>query len=864
MDRPRDLIDHRWQDVDRIFAAALELPEFERQGFVDAECGDDGALRETITTLLTSTADPVLTGPGTRLLRAALGVPDAQPAAAVAERERIGSYVVARELGRGGMATVYEAERADGEFEQRVAIKLLRGVDSVDVARRFRAERQIMSSLVHPNIARLLDGGTTDDGLPYLVMELVEGEPITRYADRKELDVDGRIDLFLQAAEAVQYAHSRLVVHRDIKPSNVLVAADGRVRLLDFGIAKLLEQEEGEEAAPKTRPATRWMTPEYASPEQVLGAPITTATDVHGLGVLLFELLAGRRPFAAEGRSGFEIERAICEEAAPAPSSVVIEAGPAGAGNALRRRLAGDLDAIVGKALRKAADERYGSAEELRADLVRHREGFPVAAREGLRSYRARKFVSRHRLGVGVAAAFLFVMLLAGAALVRQNTETQRERDRAETEAENAQVVVDFLSDVFRGKDPGQAPSDTITARELLAWGVERVDSEFADRPELQARLLHVMGNAHANMGLFEPGIALLERAAGLRREVFGDTSEQVAETLVDLGGAVAEADGDPSSLPILEEAVAIYRALPDVDERRLATGMSALAAKLRDGLAEAGMERVAAAESAAVVLREALAIRSQHPEDELELAEATLDMAYVLRAADRLAEAEALYEEGIPRFRAHPDHVASELASHLNNFGYLKVVMEDYDGAARTYGEALAVASEELGAGHPNATRIAGNLNGALWRAGRIDEAIEVLRATVAPAREFWPDGHWRLGQTMSRLGTTLLRAGRIEEAEPVLREAVAIYTEQLGPNHEWTEWATCHIAVILILNGEEERGRAYLDGMHAWHSRRRDEGTLDFGTINQLEPFVLTLELVGLEEERRRFAALLPDSAS
>src|SRR5688572_17154083 len=346
----------RWRDVERVLDAALESDPEKWPAILDERCSDDVELRAEVEALLArhATAQQFLETP-----------PSVAAAALVAERSseppsvdgrRIGVYRLVRQIGQGGMARVFLAERDDGEFTHRVALKLLRpGHDSEIDQGRFRAERQILASLSHPNIARLLDGGVTDDGLPYLVMELVEGAPIDRYCDTRSLAVPERLEMFLTVAEATQYAHRNLVVHRDLKPSNILVTTDGQVKLLDFGLAKLLEQRAPDDESTATLHATQgWMTPEYAAPEQVRGDPATTLTDVHQLGVVLYELLTGRLPFGTRQQSPHELARAILEEEPAAPSS-------AGAEGELR----GDLDAIVLKALRKAPAERYESAQAL-------------------------------------------------------------------------------------------------------------------------------------------------------------------------------------------------------------------------------------------------------------------------------------------------------------------------------------------------------------------------------------------------------------------------------------------------------------------------------------------------------------------
>lgn len=325
---------------------------------------------------------------------------------------RIGAYAIVREIGRGGMGAVYLAKRADGEFEKQVAIKVLkRGTDTDEVLRRFRAEREILARLEHPNISRLLDAGTTDDGLPYFVMEYVEGKPITRYADEHQLSIVDRLKLFRIVCAAVSYAHQNLVIHRDLKPGNVLVTTKGEVRLLDFGIAKLVEQA-GSESPMVTVTVQRVLTPEYASPEQARGESITTVSDVYSLGIFLYELLTGSRPYKLKHGSVDEITRAICEQEPERPSTAVTRLSERTEGiEKARRQLRGDLDNIVLKALRKEPQRRYASVDQFSDDIRRHLEGLPVQARKDTFSYRAGKFVERHKLAVAAAALILLTLI---------------------------------------------------------------------------------------------------------------------------------------------------------------------------------------------------------------------------------------------------------------------------------------------------------------------------------------------------------------------------------------------------------------------------------------------------------------------
>lgn len=420
----------RWQRIDALLDSALDLPVGDRAAFLASACGDDAELRTEVGALLAACENPALFPDGCAANFAAPLVDAAEDAARAPEprvTERIGAYRIIRELGRGGMGAVYLAERDDGEFEHRVAIKLMRfglGADPLHL-RRFRKERQILARLEHPHIARLLDGGVTADGQPFFVMEYVDGQPIDRYCNDRHLPVDARLAVFLTACDAVAHAHRHGVVHRDLKPSNILVTADGELKLLDFGIARLIAAEAADEGgAALTRTGERLLTPEYASPEQIRGTPISETTDVYALGVLCYELLTGRRPYPRAGRTPHELEDAILTEEPTRPSTAIsleVTTAPEQIGlerrvspEQLRRRLRGDLDAIVLQTLRKDPAHRYASAADLAADLRRHLEGLPIQARAESRAYRLRRFARRHRLNLSTAA----VGAIAGMALL--------------------------------------------------------------------------------------------------------------------------------------------------------------------------------------------------------------------------------------------------------------------------------------------------------------------------------------------------------------------------------------------------------------------------------------------------------------
>ena len=414
----------RWKQVSQLFHAALARDAGERATLLTRKCAADPELRRIVESLLSQPSaagdflDQALFQPADTV---SVGVQPAPESATRMEGRRLGAYRITREIGHGGMGSVYLAARADDVFHKDVAIKIVRmGVAPADLLRRFHQERQILASLDHPAIARVIDGGSTEDGLPYLVMDYVDGRPIDAWCEEHRLNVSGRLKLFRAVCAAVQHAHQRLVVHRDIKPAHILVTVDGDVKLLDFGIAKLFADEGLARTPPETETATRIMTPEYASPQQVRGEAVDRASDVYALGVVLYELLTGRWPYGTRGRLLYDVIRAICEEEPTRPSIAVSQMQETPRAivaeesvDALRRRLEGDLDNILLKALEKDPSRRYASVEQFSDDIRRHLEGFPVSARKDTVAYRAYKFVRRHQIGVAAAAVILMSLLLS-------------------------------------------------------------------------------------------------------------------------------------------------------------------------------------------------------------------------------------------------------------------------------------------------------------------------------------------------------------------------------------------------------------------------------------------------------------------
>ena len=529
MDEPRV------EELSALFEQALSVPGEQRAEFVRQVCGDNTALRGELESLLdaersaASFFDDLANGV---VSPAYAALAEAETAGPRWEGRRVGAYRLVREIGRGGMSRVFLAERVDGEFEQQVALKLLRpGFDSDIDVMRFRAERQILASLSHPNIARLLDGGMTDDALPYLVLEYIDGVPLDRYCQSRGLSTRQRLELFLTIADAVEYAHRNSVVHRDLKPSNVLVTSDGTVKLLDFGVAKLLEQR-APGARPTTRTTHRWLTPDYAAPEQIRGKGITPRTDVYQLGAALYELLTGRTPFAHCGDTIHDLERAILDQD-PEP---------------LGRTLGGDLDAIVLKALRKNPDERYASASEFADDVRRYLTGDPVRARRQTFGYLTRGFVHRNRFRVAAAAA---VVLLVVTSVTLVGVEETRSRHALAELASRVGVADSVPAAVNQLLDLSSADAitDTARARGLVRTGLTYTRAA-SRQPQRQAQVLEAAGIIRWKLREYDSASALLQEALILRRrlaEVRGSGTRTAAS-----GSLTSVVAGDPMRRPLL------------------------------------------------------------------------------------------------------------------------------------------------------------------------------------------------------------------------------------------------------------------------------------------------------------------------
>ena len=756
----------RWTEVRSLFEELVDRSPTERQSRLDGVADRDLAERVRKLLAADSEAGRFLETPAVAvaggLFDGLVESPDEPP-----PPDRIGPYRVLGRLGRGGMGEVLLAERADGLFDQRVAIKLLRrGMASDEILARFTRERRILARLEHPHIARLLDGGATGDGRPYFVMELVEGEPITDYCRSRSLPVEPRLELLQDCCDAVAAAHRNLVVHRDLKPSNVLVTKGGDVKLLDFGIAKLLGPEDTGEAAAETRTEFRLLTPAYAAPEQILGEPVTTATDVWALGALGYELLTGTLPQKREGRGAAALATVASEDVKEKPSQRVAReelgalplASPTeGDRRRLERRLRGDLDNILLASLRREPERRYGSVSALAGDLRRHRDGQPIKARSDTFGYRLSKFVRRNRVGVAAAVLVLASLVAGLAAAAWQAKRAAANAKTAAAAARRAEAVKEFLIGLFEVADPEQASGGSVTASELLDQAGKRLESELASEPDIQADLLEAVARIDKGLGRLEPAEGLAKRSLEIRERVFPPGDASIGRSLATLG-AVKMSKGE------LEEG-----------EKQLSRALAILEAK-------------------------------EGP-DSLTLARAKSDYGQVLFWKGESARAEKNERGVYETYRRVLGDDNALTATHLRNLAVLLDELDRLDESEKAYRDSQAVLTKRLGPDHANLGSSYANLAVLLGRRGKPQEAEALYKRSLEIRRKTLGPNHPMLGQTLQLTALFYLNQGRLDESEATYGEALALF-RAINPKH--FEIGKCNNGLALIASRRGDYAKA------------------------------------------------------
>jgi serine/threonine-protein kinase len=805
----------RWPRLRDLFHQAIDLDPTERLAFVATLPESDRDLRAELAELLDAHqhAGGELTagmaGAGDSLL---LRVGEAWIG------RRVGAYRIESLIGRGGMGAVYLARRVEGGFEQRVAIKLLRGeLASDELLRRFHAERRILARLDHPAIARLLDGGATDDGHPYLVLEYVEGESLSRWCETSGPALRERLHLFVTVCDAVAYAHRSLVLHRDLKPDNILVTREGSPKLLDFGVAKLLGEEDGADAT-LTRVAAPW-TPAYASPEQVRGGAVTTASDVYSLGVVFYRLLTGVHPYALEGMTLASQARTVCEVEPRLPSTVALEGGAP---------LRGDLDAITLKALRKEPEHRYGSVEELALDVTRHLDGRPVQAVQGHRVYRAGKLLRRHRFGFAAG-------VVIAAALIGGLAATTWQMRRAEVERATAERVSGFLQEMLASGEASwraveaRAGGGPVTVAEVLDQAARGLDSERDLPQEVELALRATLGQSYATLGQLDQAGPQLERALALARSLHGDVHATTARVLTMLGAAAVIRGRFDESEALLERALAAYAGLPDappadvVEVYQAAASLAMVQGRAEDcrklhaealavaersfpenhpmrAIALAGMgqgvETTGDLDGAIDLYRRAAAAFERLDDPDIpEHADVLFDLGRLLEARGEIEAGERTLRDGIARTERHAGVDSPLLVDPLTWLGVLLHHRKENDAAESVLRRAAAINIESLGARHVVTAQIHAYLATVLVREGRWVEAEPLAAEALEILREYLPGMRHRLAEAELAMAEIHEAAGRPDQARAMWQARLDSTAAFYGAEHEYTQRARARL---------------------------------------------------------------------
>jgi|GEM_PF-1109949 len=811
-----------WDRIDSLFEQALELPGDKRKSFLEEACEGDEVIFNEVYSLIQAfdirgpldAMEEQLMSPLHSLMQKDAGT-----------EHRIGPYTVLRLIGYGGMGNVYLAKRADVDYEQRVALKVLRTTGpATAMKKQFVKERQILAQLEHPNIARFLDAGTSEPTLnepfeqPYLVMEYVKGLSISEYCDLHQLSIPDRLHLFMLVCKAVHFAHQRLIIHRDLKPSNILVTDDGYVKLLDFGIAKLLESNDAHHVTTEQLA----FTPEYAAPEQASGETVTTATDVYSLGVVLYQILTGDRPYQFDVRTPIEFQRVICEVDPARPSSAVQQVrhhrSPGGETRSLTpeqvsadrnctpaqltKRLTGDLDVVVLKALDKDPVRRYSSALALQEDIQRYLVGQPVLAREASIGYRARKFVSRHR-NIVAAMVLLFITLFAG--LAGTMWQAKRATDQlliAEAEAEKARQISTLMTSIFEQTDPALALGDTLTAFDLLEEGTRRIEHELSDQVELQAPLLGVIGRAHFNMGNYEPAERLFEKVLVLTDP--SDIENRVV-ALTDMGRLIRTLSNQEKADSLFRQALSLRDLLPSDRQDLVADVLAEIAA----GYANLGQW-----DSTAYYREQVLEIRKAHfGARSKEVATTLATLAETAAYKRDIALADSLNLAALEMQREflgndHPD-VASTLYSLATNAFQLR----EYKRTISYLEEAARIFKSVYGDIHPKVANTGVFLVFVYHHNGQYAQSDSTFKYVMDVQHELYGGDHLNISHALHNQAVLNSERGNAEDAERLMQDAFAMRVRLYGLEHNYTFHSYRGFGHIYINTEMYDKGEAVFE---------------------------------------------------
>lgn len=861
-----------WRELKRLFEQAQACPPDEQEDFLRRSCGENKRLYQEVTALLAAAGDendPVVDIIG----KAAAHVTKEDSL----QEKTLGHYQIIKRLGKGGMGHVYLGERIDEQFDQRVAIKVLASrFPAPEVVQRFRSERQILANLEHPNIARLIDGGETSDGLPYLVMEYVEGQEIDDYCRDQNLTLRQRLALFRDVCSAIEYAHRNLVVHRDIKPSNILVTQNGTPKLLDFGIVRLLDTNNVDR--PETLLA---MTPEYASPEHVLGQQITTASDIYSLGVLLYELLTGKRPHDFTGKRPSEIERELFHSLPDKPSRSV------GDNLRLNVSLSDELDSIVMVALRPSAEERYASVGEFSADIRRYLEGRPIQARPHSLIYLLSKFVARNR--VAVAGGLFFAISLVAGVFYHINQITT-ERDRVALEAQKTAAVSEFLKDIFRVANPDRSQGRSMTARDILDQGAERLASDLDEQPEIRAELLSTVGTVYSYLGLYDEATDKLNQSIELSRtlgipEDLANRLLVLAATSYDMGniaaseaaiqeaGEIIDKEGFAGTFVDASHTYEKSQVLFHSGEYETALVQAKEALKLAEQLDSSQAEHIETAALHAIGQLLHFQGRLEESEDYLrrslvriETRESVTpsialvyrhDLATVLHDKGDLEEAEDLYLQVYEQepLLLGPDH--PDLDVGMANLGRLYRDMQRFEESERFLREAIDHSARTRGVVHQFTAYNTNNLARLMADLGRHEESEILYQDVLNVYAQTLEEDHPYIASAQLGYSGLLMRTEEYAKAEAAARNAIDIFLKAVPEDHFLVIQGKTVLGHALLEQSRYDEARSTLTDL--WQGFLTEKPSGDAAADRVLKLLVRVAESTGKDDDAARYRQLL-----
>jgi serine/threonine-protein kinase len=777
-----------WKKLSQIFDMVLTLPPEGRTDYIQRVCGGDKELEHKIREMLAQLEE------SDRFFEERLEKNEKlikEIDSLIADKDRdedfyegktIGRWKILELIGHGGMGRVYKVQRTDESgIKQTGALKIIhKSLLTPTHIERFRLEQHILSGLQHPDISGFVDSGITADRVPYMVMEFVEGDTILEYCNKQRLTNEQRLQLFITVCKAIQYAHKSLIVHRDLKPENILVTQEGRIKILDFGIAKLLDPDLYENSAIETQPGMRMLSLEYASPEQISGKVVTTSTDLYSLGVLLNKLLTGLHPFDLDTLTYKDVEQLLAEKD-PLPASIryqsvsdtdkkiILANERQSKPQEIVHSLKGDLDAIIYKALHKDPERRYASVETLVTDIERYQNNLPVFAQPDTFSYRAGKFMRRHKWGIASVAVIFFVLI--GGILT-----TMWQAQQAQQNAREAEQVSAFLAQIFEGSDPNRANDGSMTARELLDQGFERAQTELSDEPALQAQMLSLIGNIYSNLGFFDDAYLAVEKSVELYHSM-NENSPEMATALLRLanleyrlGNYEAAADASRESLDL---SISLY----GNDHPETASVMNTLAMSL---------EEVGEKEAAYDLYYRIIEIRRDLPDQGSNLSVNLNNLAILLQEDGKLEEADALFSEAVELVDEIYGFEHPFMAYTLNGYSGVHQDRGDFESAEEDLQNALKIGRAVFPENHPFNAVVLHNLGSLFEDMESYTDAANYFEQGLALRRQNLPENHPDIATSLFSLGTSFIHLEQPSKAEPILREALQI-RQSIYEEEDW-----------------------------------------------------------------------------